>query len=227
MLKEAVRRLIPSSSLGYSLPDAAFFKHAQEQTKYTPDIAKLEEYEWQLYFACDETQRGHLKHDLVGEHEDKCPGWTQKSFNYWDHEAPFMPPIPMEATGYKNPLPGWPDVAKIKGRILKIRSQALLKLDEYKEQGVQYRRVRARIIVPYRELKFLKDANMPPADIEQVLSLSLGLTFEKSYIVRAHMYVGIPEYWDKMISTFEFRSVQTFEAKNRSWCPQYYQYRQR
>lgn len=226
MLREAVRFIAPSSSLGYNLPDPSVFKFAQEETKYTPDIAKLEAYEYQLYFACDETQRGCHKHDLLGEHEDKCPGFTQKSFNYWDHEAPFLPPVAMEVEGFRNVMPNYPDIAKIKGRVLKIRSQAFLKLDEYKEQGVQYRRIKPRILVPYRALVFLKDANLPPPDVEQVLSPSWGLTFEKMVIIRAWMYIGVPEYWDKMINSFDFKSVQTYEAKNRNWCKTYYRYRQ-
>lgn len=225
MLREAVRMLAPSSRIGYKLPDPEFFWSASNSNRYTPDIAQLEAHEWQLYFACDETQRGHLKHDLIGEHEDKCPGFTQKSFNYWDHDAPFMPPIPMAANGFHNSLPGYPDICKIKGRILKIRPQAFLKLDEYKENGVQFRREKVRILVPWRQLEFIKDPYRPPEWIEQVLSLQTGLTYEKVHVIRAWMYVGVPQYWDKMISVFDYRSVQTFEAKNRQWCHQYYQYR--
>lgn len=223
MIRNALRQIAPK--LAYSLPDAAWLKYAQEETRYTPDVARLEEHGLQLYFACDETQKGHLKYDLVGENTYKCPGFTQKSFNYWDCEIPFSPPVPMEATGFHNAMPNYPDIAKIKGQILLIRPEALLKLDEYKENGVQYRREKARILIPYRALNYLHDVHKLPDDCAQVLSSKLYLTVEKMHVIRAWMYVGIPEYWDKLISAFDYRSVQTFEAKNRTWCRTYYQYR--
>lgn len=225
MLKAAARLLMPSSSLGYKLPEKAWFDFARMAAKYTPDIAVLEQHSWQLYFACDETQIGHLKHNLVGEHEYKLSGFTQQSFNYWAHQAPFLPAIPMEATGYKNVMPGYPDIAKIKGQVLAVRPQAFLTLDEYKENGVQYLRKKVRIIVPYRALRKITDhPGLPTNDIE-FMKDGLGLTFERMCIIRAWMYVGVPAFWDSQISAFDYTSVQTYNAKNRPWCKTYYQLR--
>lgn len=225
MFKQAIQKILPRSGLGYDLPDQALFQFLEQETQYTPDVAVLEAHSWQLYFACDETQMGHAK-AVLGDVHYKCPGFTQKTFNYWDPNVPFLPPVPIEATGYRNPMPFYPDIAKIKGQVLLVRPEALLRLDEYKEQGVQYRREKARILVPYRKIRSIRDhPDLPTDDIEIELAKGLGLTFERIHIIRAWMYVGIPEYWDKLITAFDYGSVQTYESKSRLWCPTYYQYR--
>lgn len=225
MIKAAARLLMPGSSMGYTLPDENWFNYARDVARYTPDIAVLEQHAWQLYFACDETQIGHLKNDLLGDFEYKMPGFTQQSFNYWAHEAPFNAAVPMEAEGFHNPMPNYPDIAKIKGQILMIRPQAFLNLDNYKENGVQYLRKKVRIIVPYRALKKISDhPDLPTVDIEWVRD-GIGLTFERVCTIRAWMYVGVPKYWDKMISAYDYTSVQTYNSKNRPWCKTYYQLR--
>ena len=226
MIRQTLQKLMPSSGLGYELPDKAFFQFLEQQTQYTPDIARLEEHAWQLYFACDETQQGHLKNSLLGEAEYQCPGFTQRAFNYWNPNVPFLPPVPMATEEYRNPMPFYPEIAKIKGQVLLIRPQAFLKLDPYKEQGVQYHREKIRVLIPYRKLRDLLDhPGVPTDDIETNVSHRLGLTFERIHIIRAWMYVGVPEYWDKLITAFDYGSVPTYEARNRTWCPTYYQYR--
>lgn len=225
MFRQAVRTLLPKSSLGYDLPDRAYFEHLLLETKYTPDIAVLEQHEWQLYFAHDETQSGHLKHDLLGESKYQMPGFTQKSFNYWDG-GPVFGAVPLEATGFIKPLPGWPDIAKIKGQIFLIRPKAFLTLDDYKENGVQFVRTKGRVIVPYRLTKFLHDTSYPDIELEWVSEQGhIGLTKEKVCVIKAWMYTGVPAFWDKLISNYDWRSVTTFEARNRNWCRTYYQVR--
>lgn len=227
MLKAAARLLMPMSSLGYDIPPKEWFQYARMASQRTPDIAKLEEYEYQLYFACDETQVKHLKHSLIIGSELVCPAFTQSAFNYWTPNVPFLPAVPMKAEGYKNLLPGYPPIAKIKGELHLIRPQRFIELDNYKENGVQFLRERIRLIVPYRKVYWLKDISVPPldADITTLEGSSIVLSTERVVTIRAHMYSGIPEYWDKLISNFDYTAVQSFQAKNRRWCPEYYQLR--
>lgn len=222
MLKQAVRMLLPNSKLGYQLPDADELRFMKEETRYTPDVAKLEEFEYQLYFACDDTQRGHPKHNLL-DGDYKCPGFTQQSFNYWFPEVPWdEPSVPMEAEGYLNALKGMPPIAKIKGEIHKVRPSTLISLDIEKQNGIQFLRKKVRIVVPHRALKWVHDVNTIPPDVEYVADNGLGLTKERVCVLRAWMYVGIPEYWDKLLNMYSFHSVDTYEAKNRRWLKEYY-----
>lgn len=226
MLRNAIQRLAPGSSLGYSQPPKGWFDFALQETMYTKDIAVLEQHSWQLYFACDETQLGHVKQSLLGQNEYKCPGFTQRAYNYWDG-GPVFGAVPLEAEeGYHNTMPNYPDVAKIKGQLLLIRPQAFLGLDSWKENGVQYTRAKVRIIVPFRSLRYIHDKNIPDPEIEYISeSGHIGRTYEKVCTVRAWMYIGVPEFWDKLISNYDWGSVPTFQARNRNWCRTYYQVR--
>lgn len=226
-----MRKLLPAS---VSLAPARNSVSSElDATKFTPDIAILEEYEWQLYFATDETKKDHLKHSLVGaESEYKFPGFTQQGYNYWDHQAPFLPPIPMKATSPENLLPFFPPVAKIKGEVYAIRPQRFLELDRYKQNTVEYQRERVRLIVPYRKVLWLKDHNLDPAfGVQEVFARSryagssIKTSEERVAIIRAWMYIGKPEFWDPLISAYDYTSVETFHAKNRRWCDIYYSIR--
>lgn len=236
MLKAAARLLAPGSSYGYDLPPKAWFDYARMSASRTPDIAKLEEYEFQLLFACDETQIGHNKYDLIKDGCVVCPGFTQSSFNYWDSETPFIPAVPLKSTSTYN-ITGFPPNAKIKGQLHAIRPYQFISLDNYKENGVQFQRERVKLIVPYRAVKWLRDPAVAPLDMEPITIEqgnpyiadgnvpSIYTTKEMVVIIRAWMYIGIPEYWDKLITNFDYGSVQTYIAKNRQWCHKYYQLR--
>lgn len=206
---------------------------ALEDTKFTPDISVLEEYEWQLYFAPDETKKDHLKHHLVGdEREYKFPAFTQQKYNYWNHAAPFLPPIPMRSETPVNLMPYYPPIAMIKGEVYAIRPQRFLELDRYKQNGVEYQRERIRLVVPYRKVLWLKDHNLDPSFGVQELfnrsayaGSSVKTSEERVAIIRAWMYIGKPQFWDPLISAYDYSSVEVFNAKNRRWCDQYYSIR--
>lgn len=233
MITAAIRKVVPT--YGYTAPSREQLWQAYEQTKFTPDIAKLEEYEWQLLFATDDTKKDHHKHDLLGaEAEYRFPGYTVKGFHYWDHDAPFLPPIPMKTPegSFINSMPFMPPIAKIRGQIFLIRPQRFMALDTYKENTVQYYRERVRLTVPYRAVKFLKEHHLDPAfgvagaiNREKYTGSSIVTTTETTCILRAWMYIGRPEFWDPLISAYDYRAVEHFHSKNRRWCDTYYNIR--
>lgn len=235
---QAAKRLLLGEKNYYDIPSPSWFKSVKEQSIRTPDIAKLEEYEYQLLFSCDETQTKQPKHNLIEDGDYICPAFTQVSYNYWLPDTPFMPAVPMEAMGYGvYVMPNAPPSAKIKGQLHKIRPYQFINLDNYKENGVQFSRKRVKLIVPFRAVKVLRDPATVPLDMEEMDILrgnphvangnvpSIYATKETVVIIKAWMYIGIPEYWDKLISAFDYKSVQTYTAKNRAWCQQYYQLR--
>lgn len=227
MLKAAAKFILPGSGLGYDIPDKYFFQEARMMAKHTPDISHLEQYEYQLFFAFDDTQPRHSKfHLLGGDAEFLAPAFTQKRYNFWMPSIPWDPPVAMEAQGYKNIMPNYPPPAAIKGQIFAVRAPAerFISLDTERENGVQFRRERIKLIVPYRKIEWIKDLAKLAHDIE-FQEGHIGRTFEKVAIVRAHAYIGIPKYWDKLISAFDWGSVDTFESRNRPWATTYYQYR--
>ncbi len=251
MLKQLVRRLVPS--FGYDLPPRQFFTSMLEASKFTPDIAKLELYEWQLLFAPDELKRDHYKHSLLGtEAQYKFPAFTQASYHFWDPPEAWNSPVPLKVEGFRNALPFFPPIAKIKGEVHMIRPQQLWKeLDPYRQNTIEYQRERVRLIVPYRYVKFIKDHSIDPEFLregaydhrldteEKPVSLasqmntttinyqgsSVKTSEERVAILRAWMYIGIPQYWDPLINGYDYGHVESFHSKNRKWCDTYYNIR--
>lgn len=230
MLTTAVRKIIPT--FGYDMPDRAMLLHALEETKFTPDISKLEMYEWQLFFAPDELKKDHVKHALLGDDKQyKFPAFTQKGYHFWQANAPFDAPVAME-TEPVNVSPFFPPVAKIKGEIYAIRPQRFLDLDRYRQNTVEYERQRVRFVVPYRKVLWLKDHNLDPSfgvqdefSRSRYTGSSVTTSEERVAILRAWMYIGKPEFFDPLISAYTHSPVETFHAKNRRWCETYYNLR--
>lgn len=235
MLKNIIRKVLPT--YGYEPVAPEFFYQMQEASKFTPDIAKLEQYPWQLFFAPDELKRDHFMHDKLapdaGHSSFQFPAFTQASYHFWDPPEAWNSPVPMKVEGFQNPLPFFPPIAKIKGEVHLIRPQLFhLSLDRYRQNTVEYRRERIRLIVPYREVKFLKDHNLDPAfGVQEAFARSeytgssIKTSEEKTCIIRAWMYIGEPQYWDPLINGYDYGHVETFSAKNRRWCQEYYSIR--
>lgn len=225
-----IRKVMPG--YGYDF-DPAAIQQALEETKFTPDVAVIEQYEWQLFFAPDEIKKDHVKHDLLGEESEyKFPAFTQDTYHYWMHSAPFLPPIPMRTSGLVNALTFFPPIARIKGEVHLIRPQRFLDLDRYKQNTVEYQRHRIRLVVPFRKVMWLKDHNLDPAfGVQEAFSRSrysgssIKTEQERVAIVRAWMYIGKPEFWDPLISAYDYEAVETFHSKNRAWCKTYYNIR--
>lgn len=232
MLKQLIRKIIPS--FGYELPKPEFFTQMLEASRFTPDIARLEEYEWQLFFAPDELKRDHLMHHKIGEESRfQFPAFTQASYHFWDPPEAWNSPVPMKVAGFRNALPFFPPIAKIKGEVHLIRPQMFhLELDRYRQNTVEYRRERVRLIVPSRKVEWLKDHNLDPAfGVQEAFcrseysGSSIRTSEETVCIIRAWMYIGEPKYWDPLISGYDYGRVETFRSRSRRWCEEYYNIR--
>lgn len=228
---QALQSLFTSSSV-YSTPTREEFLSELEATKFTPDVSTLEEYDYQLYFATDNTKKDHLYHELLGDAKYKFPAFTQANFHFWDPPEPWTQPIPMELVNDHNVIRGLPPVAKIKGEVYLIRPQRFIDLDRLKQNTVEYVRRRVRLIVPFRHVVWLKDHNLDPAfGVQDTFcrseynGSSVRTTEERVVVIRAWMYIGKPEYWDPLITLYDYKSVETFYGKNRRWCEQYYSIR--
>jgi hypothetical protein len=232
MLTAAIRKIVPS--YGYTLPDPEWLWRVYEATKFTPDIARLEEYEWQLIFVADGLKKDHVHHHRLGERLPRMiPAFTQKNFHFWQPQAPFIDPVPLEVPeGYTNMMPFFPPVAKIKGEVYAIRPQTFMDLDRMNQNGVEFFRRRIRLVVPYRKVVFLRDHNLDPSfGVQELLSRSeytgssIKTSEELTCILRAWMYIGKPEFWDPMISAYDWGPVEHYNSNKRRWAETYYHIR--
>jgi len=86
--------------------------------------------------------------------------------------------------------------ARIKGEVYLVHTKQIFELDRVLENGVQFKRIRANIVIPFR-YKNLKTGQMTSEQIKQH---------------RVWMYVGVPEYWSNLLDTGITTSVvRTFE----------------
>jgi len=157
----------------------------------TWDLWKLERSEHQLLFVYDHLQSGHRSNQMLeGFGERVAIAYTSNPrFILWKKklgQGSF--PIPL-----RNPCTGIPQ-GRIKGELWKVRSSRYEDLDNFKLNGVEFRRKRTNLIVPYR-----------PKD---------NLSEEFVQHCEAWMYFGRYTYWSDFIDAgYHFKPVTQYTPK--------------
>lgn len=197
------------------------------QCALTPDIWKLEQSMYQLIFIPDDMMRGKHNNKLIadagkdGETPVHPACFTLERFTFWKKDLgveSFPIPLPkeFEPSGY---LRVRPTPAKIKGELYAILSPRIKKLDIHRQNGLQFRRERHLISLPYTQVRYNSRA-----DAE--LYSKVPVLRECLHTVSAWMYIGIPEYWDDLISDmFQVRECPKFELDQpKFWVTEYYKF---
>lgn len=225
-------RNVFSSLFGPSvkLPSVHEARWIVDNCKHTPDLAWLEQHEFQLLFACDDTKQGHSHHCLIEESAFIATAYTTQKYCYWYQQAgDERIPIPMEAPDGVQTVRYFPPPLKVKGELHIVRTPQFKELDNYKRNTVQFRRKRVNVLLPYRKLSKIKnvDENIPIRPLPRALqgNLHTHLSPEAVYVIRAWMYVGKPEFWDNLLDAGYrgFKTVNYYESK-RKWLKEYYDY---
>lgn len=204
-----------------------------EQSRYSPDLGYLEMREWHLLFAMEDFKTNHTHHCLIEDSSFIATAYSTHHFNYWGMEAgDERMAIPLETNKIgTQTVRYFPPGLKVKGELHLIRSHQFLGLDTYKRNTVQFRRKRMNVIVPYREMEWkynreLCDAPEIPPALQGTRHAILSA--EKVYIIRAWVYVAMPQYWDNLLDAGwrGFKTVNYYESK-RPWLREYYDYPKR
>lgn len=194
----------------------------------TPDIWKLEQSMFQLIFIPDDMMRGRQNNHLIadagfnGEVPVHPACFTLERFTFWKKDLgleSYGIPLPKEHIP-TNWLRVRPTPAKIKGQLYAILSPRIIKLDIHRQNGLQFRRVRQKITLPYNQVKY---NTKPDGELWSKLPV---ISPEYIYTVEAWMYVGIPEYWDNLIGDmFQVRECPKFELDiPKFWIEEYYKF---
>jgi hypothetical protein len=186
-----------------------FVNDACDESKYSPDLWKLEMYHSQLLYVYDELMQGHRAHELLADHcvpleenttmgEDRplprsvftAPSFHMIKRNLGQESYPIV-----MGEGTFNAPPG-----RIKGELYAVRTQRFRILDEYHDNLVKFVRVRVNLDISY----------------QQLCRRSGELFFsERTKRVRAWMYIGIPKYWNPLIDGgYLFKPVRAYEPNN-------------
>lgn len=233
IIKSALQRLNPLPELsfnGISFPSQHEARWLTDQVKHSPDLGYLEQFEFQLYFTPDDTRVGHERHSMIADGAPLCTAYTQDTFSYWVQETQRGDvleriPIPMRQQGQPS-VRYFPPALKIKGEIHAIRPWQFRGLDDHKRNREQFRRQRVNLLVPYREVVWRKDHTSDGQPLPPALQGKNGVHGpERVHVIRAWMYVGIPEYWDELFDAgFRgFKTVNHYESR-RSWLKEYYDF---
>lgn len=185
-----------------------FPPHSWHQTRgnpsdYTGDIWLLEQSEFQLMLICDQMMQNQRMNTLLqGYSTFLGAAFTAKNnFILWKKKLGLGTyPIPLREQYPKLTNARTPMTARIKGELFKIRSSRFLELDEYKSNGLEFRRQRVQLLVPYRRQQG-----------------STGVNAEE-FIARcwAWMYVGKKTYWEEHLDAgYMFGRCQIYELNNR------------
>lgn len=198
------------------------------RNELTPDIWKLEQSMYQLIFIPDDMMQGKINNHLIADagRDGDIPVhpacFTLERFTFWKKDLGVESyGIPLERTFEPtNWLRVRPTPAKIKGQLYAILSPRIKKLDIHRQNRLQFIRMRQKITLPYRHVKY----NTKP-DAE-VFSKLPEISPEYLQSVDAWMYVGIPEYWDNLIGDmFQVRECRKFELNQpKFWIEDYYKF---
>lgn len=196
----------------------------QQSARHSPDLGKLEQYEFQLLFSPDETQRGYSQYPLIEDSVFVCHAFTQKLYNYWQQRDGQL--IPLEASA-PAAVKYFPPSLRIKGELNAIRPYQFRELDNYKGNTVQYTRRRVKLLVPHRKVIKKDYYDEDGKELPLCLRGKKGVhSPEEVAVVRAWMYVGNDDYWDPILSPFNFHAVQHHTSR-REWLKEYYSYPKR
>lgn len=228
--------LIDVNVFNIKFPSVQEAKWLTDQSFHSPDLGYLEQYEFQLLFSPDDTRLGYERHSLIEDGVPLAGAYTQETFSYWVQESARSDgtvdriPIPMRQHG-QPAVRYFPPALKIKGEVHAIRPYQFRGLDDYKRNKKQFRRQRVNVLVPY---KVLRDEGHVLSRKAPAYTHPLGgknYKFEdpeKVYVLRAWMYVGMPDYWDNLFDAgFRgFKTVNHYQSR-RDWLKEYYDFPKR
>lgn len=220
----ALARVFPKLFGTPNLPNQFEVDWLCESVRHSPDLGKLEQYEFQLLFSPDETQRGYSQYSLIEDSVFMCHAFTQKLYNYWQQRDGQL--IPLEASA-PAAVKYFPPSLRIKGELHAIRPYQFRQLDIYKGNTVQYTRKRVKLLIPYRKVIVNDYYDEDGKELPRCLQGKKGVHGpEQIHVVRAWMYVGRDEYWDPLLDAYHFRKVQHHTSR-REWLKEYYSYPKR
>lgn len=176
---------------------------AEAYTEHTPDAWNLELRPWVNLFVYDDLQSGHRNHDWIKGNTVSVGGAiTRKMYSLWklkrgpgteafalDHSYRNFMTMP----GSVNDIP----YAPIMGELYRIPSSRIVDLDNYRQNGVIYTRVRIPIAVPFHKAVDHKLHGEMISKKERVVGLE------------AYCYLGNTAHWNPLLDNgYNFSPVR-------------------
>lgn len=206
-----------------------FRNHLQEvYNSKTPDWALLEQHQFQLLFVFDELKRGFPQFDLINQHGAyACKAYTKADYEMYIQSLGLASvPIVLPSSGEQKMFYGRNErePAKVMGEVHIVEPEAFKRLDEYKDNGVQFQRERIRVMVPYRKVIQLNDPEVRKDDLPYGKNIKHSVA--RMHVIKTWAYIAVPDYWEPMLDGgYNFIRPHTYEARNKEWFSRYYFFR--
>lgn len=197
---------------------------AKERTYYTPDMAILEQHKYQLVFIYDEMMLGHPEYDIIKEGSAFAyNAFTAVPYTMFKEKGGKDTRALIIEDPYHNILQ-----RRVSGELHYVEPKQFLKLDEYKENGVQFIRRRETVDVYYSQIKVAPPypVGQKPQEYRQVY----GIDKPKPQLVpvktslRAWVYVAVTDFWDKLLDAGYLYSPVNIHVPNRKEIGEYYKF---
>jgi hypothetical protein len=190
---------------------------------FTPDLPELEQAPCRLLFVCDDMMVPHQNHKIIKEHSTRVTrAFTQDRFDLrvGRHTGKALPMMNK-------------DGLRIKGEVHAVESNHFKALDEHYRNGVEFVRVKLKVITTNRDHQLVDIGNerhlqhLPPGVIRTVPELGLRhyLSNPRVHLVTVRMYVARQAFWMETDTDKSFPIIQPlFPKEPFVWLPKYYKY---
>ncbi|SRR6266576_1038567 len=190
---------------------------------FTPDLPDLEQSPYRLLFVCDDMMVPHQNHAIIkGRSARVSRAFTQDRFDLrvGRHTGKALPVL------NKGGL-------RIKGEVHAIETQLFKALDEHYKNGVEFARIKLKVITTDRDHQLIDIGNerhlqhLPPGVIRTVPELGLRhyLSNPHVHLVTVRMYVALQSFWMEADTDKSFPIIQSqFPKEPLIWLPRYYKY---
>lgn len=199
----------------------AFVQGLGKRYPNTPDMAELETGPYTILFACDDLMTPHVNNRLLNNRSRKIGrGFTKDRFDYrvGKHTGKGLPFMDNEGL-------------RVKGELHLVETGHVPALDKHYDNGVQFARVKVRIITTDRWHRLISIGNeervrhLPQGVIRTVPELGIRhyTSNQMVHFVTAHMYVALKRFWQQDDKSWQ-PIPPTFPKNELVWLPKYYKY---
>lgn len=197
----------------------------QERMKFTPDIAMLEQSQYQLVFVCDDLMRSGRNYKVIQDNSAYVArGFTRNGYNFYRKRTDGSPVVMSAKQVGDNRFDF--STLKIKGEIHSVEStEGMIKLDTHYQNGVQYRRKRIQILYPTSQHGVIENLDTTGKPLPHTLQGKKHFLLpERVDPIWCWMYIGTSTYWkDLLDGGFAFERVRISEPKDeKNWLIKYY-----
>lgn len=211
-------------------PPKLWFESAAKQPTHTPDMFLLNNKPFHLLFEYSDLQENFPKHKTLLDLKPLYPGFTNQKFSLWrknQHKETHV--VALHTTMENTSIPR----IKIRGEVYRVPSDKFLYLDNYRSNGVKFIRKKVSVVLPFNDASQVLPYNDPKWNY---IKSTPGCTPFFPIVHSMWMYVGLSEYWKKLIEwdyaywgrtggkDFTLCSSIVEDISNQPWLKNYYHF---